>query len=121
MDKADFAPIELTYEGLFWEGKESDLEQIQPQIEKRILGNADFILMLCVDPELNYGDYLMLKSTLSQTYKSMRTNYSVETFRKPFDALTEQEKMEVMSRFPIRILEVPPEGLTANLANGTKQ
>jgi biopolymer transport protein ExbD len=67
--------------------------------------NPNGIFSFRCDRGTSYGIYLEYQSALVSAYNTVREEYSMETYNKPMDALSEEERAAVLKAVPLAIYE----------------
>ncbi|MDR2038740.1 MAG: hypothetical protein LBQ60_12520 [Bacteroidales bacterium] len=105
-DENDYSifPIVIDKNGIIANGKTTDWQQMPFAIQEFILANPDYLFTFELNNNCSYEDNVRIYSTLFSTINHLRNNVSQERYGISFEDLSYEQRDEIRSLFPARIL-----------------
>ncbi len=102
------APIHvtLTPTGLFINDQPIDLQDMESTIRKFVLEHPDYLVVLDIDDQCTYNDYIRIFGELFKVFFNLRNEKSLEAYQIPFDDLSYEPRDEMLKRYGSKVYEL---------------
>ncbi len=98
--------IKLTPTELYINEEPKEWQEIRPSVRNFITNHSKYLVVLDVDDECIYDDYIKINSSLSKIILELRDDFSIEKYGKLFDDLPYELQDEIGRKvFPLSIYE----------------
>lgn len=89
------------------DGKTVRLEELKIRLSEFIQTNqSKHLIQLRVDKGTTYGFYLKIQELILAVYNDLRNDLAIKQFNKPFNELTENQQIELIETYPIRLKDM---------------
>jgi len=107
-------PIQLTPNGLYINGLLQNWQKMEFYIQKFITDHSNYLIVLEIEDDCLYDDYIKAFSTIFKTFSNLRNDASLQKYAKLYDDLSSEQQEEILKRYQVMIYEPKPVS-----ANGT--